>query len=165
MKLALEYHAANPLISAPERSRQKRRPGHNPVWQPPDKKEAIFRFAKNEIIPITNNQAESDSRIMKLSMKISDCFRAKEGARAFVTPGDATITAKKRGWDIIRLWAFPPKAWPLGRRPPNAAGEEPAFVNYGDNSGPKMPTPYASSYQSSSWRNQGIAALKATVES
>ena len=93
MKLALEYHAANPLISAQERSRQKRRPGHNPAWQLPDKTEAIFRFAKNGTMPITNQLAESDSRIMKLHMKISDCFRVEEGAQALVTPGDVTSTA------------------------------------------------------------------------
>ena len=93
MKLALEYHAANPLISAQERSRQKRRPGHNPAWQLLDKTEAILRFAKNGTMPITNQLAESDSRIMKLHMKISDCFRVEEGARALVTPGDVTSTA------------------------------------------------------------------------
>lgn len=46
-------------------------------------KSYILSFAKNEMVPFTNNQAERDIRPAKTKIKVSGCFRTLHGAQMY----------------------------------------------------------------------------------
>ena len=46
-------------------------------------------------------EAELDGRTIRLHQKISDGFRAADGARDFAITRSAIATARKQGWNII----------------------------------------------------------------
>ena len=60
-------------------------------------------------MPITNNQAERDGRMMKLKQKISGCFRCEQGANDFMVIRTLIGTARKRGWAVIQSLMRDPK--------------------------------------------------------
>jgi transposase len=66
----------------------------------------VFDFA----VPVTNNQAEQDIRMMKVKMKISGGFRSWDGAETFATLRSVLSTARKQGWNILRALTAPPAA-------------------------------------------------------
>ena len=45
-------------------------------------------------------EAERDERTIRLHQKISDGFRAANGARDFAITGSVIATARKQGWNI-----------------------------------------------------------------
>ena len=60
-------------------------------------KKAICLFLRKFDVPY-NNQAERDIRNVKTKIKVSGCFRSKEGAQKFILQSCAFIsTAKKHG--------------------------------------------------------------------
>lgn len=65
-------------------------------------KEEILTFAKNFLIPFTNNIAEQAIRMMKVKQKISGCFRSEQGAKDFADIRSYIATAKKQGISIIK---------------------------------------------------------------
>ncbi|WP_459946587.1 IS66 family transposase [Desulfocastanea catecholica] len=42
-----------------------------------------MRFMDGSIVPFSNNQAESDLRLIKVQQKVSGCFRAMDDAKIF----------------------------------------------------------------------------------
>lgn len=67
-----------------------------------------MRFLSDPTVPLTNNLAEQDGRMMKLRQKISGGFRSVEGAEDFAVIRSLLSTARKQGWDILQALASPP---------------------------------------------------------
>ncbi len=77
------------------------------------RKDDIVRFATDLRVPFTNNQAESDLRMVKLHSKISGPFRAMHGAERLATVRSYLSTAAKHGLEPIEVLTalFAGKAW------------------------------------------------------
>jgi transposase len=65
----------------------------------------ILRFMTNFEVPFTNNQAETDLRMMKLRQKISGCFRTVAGSATFCTLRSYLATMKKQGVHLLTALA------------------------------------------------------------
>lgn len=80
-------------------------------------KEEATRFATDLRVPMTNNLAERDVRMLKLHSKISSCFQSDDGARNFATIRSYISTARKHGVNALDALAmlFRGDAW----MPPN----------------------------------------------
>lgn len=78
-----------------------------------DRKDDIVRFATDLRVPFTNNQAESDLRMVKLHSKISGPFRALHGAERLATVRSYLSTASKHGRKPIQVLAalYASEAW------------------------------------------------------
>jgi transposase len=75
------------------------------------------RFATDLRVPMTNNLAERDVRMLKLHSKISSCFQSDDGARHFATIRSYISTARKHKVNALDALAmlFRGDAW----MPPN----------------------------------------------
>ena len=62
-----------------------------------DFKDDILRFARNWLVPFTNNTAERAIRWAKLKDKVSGCFRSKPGAEQFTAVLSFVSTAALHG--------------------------------------------------------------------
>jgi hypothetical protein len=71
------------------------------------------RFATDLRVPMTNNLAERDVRMLKLHLKISSCFQSDDGARNFATIRSYISTARKHGVNALDALAmlFRGDAW------------------------------------------------------
>jgi transposase len=94
----------------PKRGRPKRRPGHNLLIRLKKYKTETLRFLTDFDIPFTNNLAEQDLRMMKVKMKISGGFRTLEGAQIFARLRSVVSTARKQGFNILKILTEPPGA-------------------------------------------------------
>jgi sugar diacid utilization regulator len=77
------------------------------------------RFATDLRVPMTNNLAERDVRMLKLHSKISSCFQSDDGARNFATIRSYISTARKHKVNALDALAmlFRGDVW----MPPNTA--------------------------------------------
>jgi hypothetical protein len=62
----------------------------------------LLRFLDEVQVPVDNNQAERDLRIVKLQQKISGCWRTLAGAPAFLTVRSDVSTARNHEVDPLR---------------------------------------------------------------
>ena len=84
------------------RGRVPRRTGHNLLLRLRVRKVDVFGFLSDPTVPLTNNLAERDGRMMKLRQKISGGFRSADGAQDFAVTRSLLSTARKQGWDILQ---------------------------------------------------------------
>jgi len=66
-----------------------------------DLKAEVTLFAKDLVVPFSNNQAESDLRMVKLQQKISGSFWSIEGAERLAKVRSYISTAAKHGLDAL----------------------------------------------------------------
>jgi transposase len=98
----LAFHQAlPPLRGAQRRGANPRRVGHNLLLRLDQRRGDVLRSLHDPSVPFTNNQAETDARMMKLRQKISGGFRAQASADDFAIIRSALSTAKKQGWNIL----------------------------------------------------------------
>lgn len=57
----------------------------------------MLRFLDDLRVPVDNNQAERELRMVKLQQKISGCWRTLAGAWAFLTVRSYVSSARKHG--------------------------------------------------------------------
>lgn len=65
------------------------------------RREEVLRFACDLRVPFTNNQAERDLRMAKLQMKISGCWRTRQGADTFCALRSYLSTVRKNGVAVL----------------------------------------------------------------
>lgn len=74
-----------------------RRVGHDLLPRRLTRKQDVPRFLTDPTVPLANNLAEQDRRMMKVRQKISEDFRSKNGPRHLATIRLAPSTAKNQG--------------------------------------------------------------------
>ncbi|MHB8437520.1 MAG: IS66 family transposase [Acidimicrobiales bacterium] len=109
---------ANPAPLHRERDYLERK-AYNLVAALKKLKSEATRFATDLRVPMTNNLAERDVRMLKLHSKISSCFQSDDGARNFAAIRSYISTARKHKVNALDALAmlFRGDAW----MPPNTA--------------------------------------------
>lgn len=89
----------NPIPVTTEKKRGRKKKGKilALVERLREYKASVCLFIKNFAVPLDNNQAERDIRMIKIKTKVSGCFRSKHGAIDFLKIMSYVGTAKKRG--------------------------------------------------------------------
>ncbi|EQD32914.1 transposase, partial [mine drainage metagenome] len=108
--------SANPAPLNRERDYLERK-SYNLVAALKKLKPEATRFATDLRVPMTNNLAERDVRMLKLHSKISSCFQSDDGARNFATIRSYISTVRKHKVNALEALAmlFRGDAW----MPPN----------------------------------------------
>jgi hypothetical protein len=90
-----------PPRSDGKRGRLAKSDAHN-LWERlKQHEEAVLLFAKEPLVPFTNNRAERDLRMGKVKQKVSGCFRSDEGAKAYCRISSYLATMANRGYNPL----------------------------------------------------------------
>jgi transposase len=110
VRLGLAFHRGLPNLETKAKpgGRTKQRPGHNLLERLKTFKPETLRFLTDFDVPVTNNLAEQDLRMMKVKMKISGSFRTLDGAQIFARLRSVVSTVEKRGCNILQTLAAAP---------------------------------------------------------
>ena len=90
-----------PPVKSP-RGRPKKTKGRNLAERLEKYQEEVLRFAREDGVPFTNNQAERDFRHVKGKMKVAGCFRSKHGANYYALLQSLFSTWRKQGYNVFR---------------------------------------------------------------
>lgn len=77
------------------KGRPKNTKGRNLLMRLDTKREAVLAFARHEVVPFTNNQAERDIRPAKVRLKVAGCFRTLKGAQVYARINSFISTVRK----------------------------------------------------------------------
>lgn len=80
----------------------KRTKGRNLLERLRKYKEAVLRFAKEEEVPFTNNQAERDLRPTKIKQKMNGGFRAESGTQSYCRINSVISTLRKQSRQVFQ---------------------------------------------------------------
>ncbi len=90
----------------PERTgakgKSKRTKGRNLLERLMKYKEAVLRFAREEEVPFTNNQAERDVRPAKVKQKMSGGFRAANGSESYCRIQSFIASLRKQSREVFQ---------------------------------------------------------------
>jgi transposase len=101
-KICNQANKEEPLFTKSGRQgKTKQTRGRNLLIRLIKEQEAILRFAFEENIPFTNNQAERDIRPIKVKLKMATNFRSGGGAEAFLCIKSVFSTITKNGLNIL----------------------------------------------------------------
>lgn len=94
---------AHPMpAQQPSRGRKKRGKARSLIRRLIRYHAAVWRFAHDEAVPFTNNQAERDLRMAKVKQKVNGGFRTEAGARVFAQVRGFCSTARKQGKQVFK---------------------------------------------------------------
>jgi transposase len=100
--LAAGYAAQPPPPrTSARRGRPKQTPAKNLLDALLGQATRVLAFLSDLRVPVTNNQAERDLRMVKLQQKISGTFRSDEGATAFCRLRSYLGTMRKQGRNML----------------------------------------------------------------
>jgi len=103
--VALVAHAdaMTPTAQAPpgSKGRAKQSAARNLIDRLIHHQEAVLAFLHHLVVPLDNNQAERDIRMVKVQQKVSGSFRSKVGASAFCRIRGYLSTLRKQGLDLL----------------------------------------------------------------
>jgi transposase len=102
-RLLADGLAANPPSPATgrRRGRVRRSPAANLLARLDTHRDEVLRSLDDTRVPVDNNQAERDLRMVKLQQKISGCWRTLAGAEAFLALRSYVSTARKQGMNPL----------------------------------------------------------------
>jgi transposase/uncharacterized coiled-coil protein SlyX len=102
-RLLADGQAANPPPPATgrRRGRTRRSPAANLLARLDRHRDEVLRSLDDCRVPLDNNQAERDLRMVKLQQKISGCWRTLDGAAAFLAIRSYLSTARKHGMNPL----------------------------------------------------------------
>ena len=90
-----------PARTKGKRGRIAKSDAHN-LWERLKKHEpAVLLFAKESVVPFTNNRAERDLRMSKVKQKVSGCFRTEQYAQAYCRISSYLQTMRNRGYNPL----------------------------------------------------------------
>jgi len=90
-----------PIKESKKRGSIKKTKSQNLIERFRNHKEKIIRFIRDFKVPFGNNIAEQAMRMTKVKLKISGCFRSKEGVESFALTRSYIDTHRKQGNDIM----------------------------------------------------------------
>ena len=94
--------APEPPPGAPKRrSRKKQSKPRNLLLRLSERSESVLAFMNDSRVPLDNNQAERDLRMMKVQQNISGTFRSRHGAETFCRTRAYISTIRKNGLRVI----------------------------------------------------------------
>ena len=76
----------------------------------------VLLFLTDFAVPLDNNQAERDLRMVKLQQKIGGCFRTSDGARSFCRIRSYVSTMRKQGKEVLVAFERACQGRPLSLR-------------------------------------------------
>lgn len=80
----------------------KRTKGRNLLERLRKHEEAVMRFAREEKVPFTNNQAERDIRPIKIKQKMNGGFRAQSGSESYCRINSFISTLRKQSRQVFQ---------------------------------------------------------------
>ena len=90
-----------PARTKGKRGRIAKSDAHN-LWERLKKHEqAVLLFAKESVVPFTNNRAERDLRMSKVKQKVSGCFRTEQYAQAYCRISSYLQTMRNCGYNPL----------------------------------------------------------------
>lgn len=81
--------------------RPKKSKGRNLMERLVRYRDAVLAFAKYEVVPFTNNQAERDVRPAKTKQKVAGCFRTLAGAQVYARIQSFLSTTRKHQLNVF----------------------------------------------------------------
>jgi len=81
--------------------RPKKSKGRNLMELLVSYRDAVLAFAKYEVVPFTNNQAERDVRPAKTKLKVAGCFRTLTGAQVYARIQSFLSTTRKHQLNVF----------------------------------------------------------------